>query len=61
MCLALTPANLGRLDETFELLEQGVVERDGLMRSLPAWESLMSLRRDPRYSDLLERVGLDPG
>ena len=58
LVLALTPSNLGRVDEAFAHLERGVETRDGLMRSLPAWEPLLRPGRDPRYAKLLERLNL---
>ena len=54
----MTPSNLGRVDEAFAHLEHGVEERDGFMRSLPAWEPVLRLGDDPRYVKLLERLKL---
>jgi TolB-like protein/class 3 adenylate cyclase/Tfp pilus assembly protein PilF len=51
-------AGLGELDLAFAALEQGFTERDFLLLYLgldPTWKSL---RADPRYADLMERIGL---
>jgi Flp pilus assembly protein TadD len=50
-------AGLGELDRAFEWLEQGYAERNGAMMWLrwPVWNSL---RGDPRYSELMRRLGL---
>ncbi len=56
--LATIYAGLGEKDEAFRLLEKGYEEHSGSMPYLaedPFWDSI---RSDPRYADLLRRVGL---
>jgi len=56
--LATIYAGLGDQDETFRLLEKGYQQRSAGMRYLaidPFWDNI---RSDPRYTDLLRRVGL---
>ena len=52
-------AERGDTDRAFALLEQAVAARDGQVMFLgvqPAWDGL---RDDPRFSAVLQRVGLD--
>jgi len=56
--LATIYAGLGAKDEAFRLLEKGYQQRSAGMRYLlidPFWDNV---RSDPRYTDLLRRVGL---
>jgi tetratricopeptide (TPR) repeat protein len=56
--LATIYAGLGEKDEAFQLLEKGYEERSAGMAYLavdPFWDGL---RSDPRYADLLLRIGL---
>lgn len=56
--LAALDAELGEKDKAFALLEEVVNERQGtliLLRVDPAWDSL---RSDPRYVDLVQKIGL---
>jgi DNA-binding winged helix-turn-helix (wHTH) protein/TolB-like protein len=58
--LAYDYAFLGDKDKAFASLEKMVAERDGYLMWLqvdPRWDSL---RSDPRFQDLLRRVGLTP-
>ncbi len=51
---------LGRRDEAFDFLEAAYQERHswlGELRVEPAWDGL---RPDPRFADLVRRVGLEP-
>jgi tetratricopeptide (TPR) repeat protein len=51
-------AGLGDKDRAFELLEKGFRQHSGNLTYLkpdPFWDSL---RSDPRYADLLRRMGL---
>jgi len=51
-------AGLGEKDRAFESLERGREERSGSMAYIkvdPFWDNL---RSDPRYADLLRRMGL---
>jgi serine/threonine protein kinase/tetratricopeptide (TPR) repeat protein len=51
-------AALGDLDHAFEYLERARVERDGDLIFLRIDSSWDNLRADPRYADLLHRMGL---
>jgi Flp pilus assembly protein TadD len=58
--LAAVYAGLGEKDQAFAWLEKDLQTRSGLLgwtRWTPAFESL---RSDPRYADLLRRMGLQP-
>jgi TolB-like protein/Flp pilus assembly protein TadD len=58
--LAAVYAGLGEKDQAFAWLEKDFQTRSGLLgwtRWAPAFESL---RSDPRYTDLLRRMGLQP-
>lgn len=56
--LALFYFALGRNDEGFALLERAYAERDGELGMLKVDPRLASRRSDPRYGELLKRVGL---
>jgi TolB-like protein/DNA-binding winged helix-turn-helix (wHTH) protein/Tfp pilus assembly protein PilF len=56
--LALVYANLGEFDRAFEWLEKSFNERDGHLVDLKIEPFLAPLRSDPRYRDLVRRVGL---
>ena len=51
-------ARLGNKDKAFEYLEKSYQEDTGSMGSLQVEPQLDSLRDDPRYDDLVRRVGL---
>jgi tetratricopeptide (TPR) repeat protein len=55
--VALFHFALGRNDEGFELLERAYAERDREILSIKIDSHLASVRSDPRYANLLERVG----
>jgi TolB-like protein/DNA-binding winged helix-turn-helix (wHTH) protein/Tfp pilus assembly protein PilF len=56
--VALTYAALGDKDESFQWLEKAYTERSSFMTSLKYWSVFDPLRSDPRFADLLRRVGL---
>lgn len=56
--VALTYAALGDKDESFQWLEKALTERSSFMTSLKYWSVFDQLRGDPRFTDLLRRVGL---
>jgi TolB-like protein/DNA-binding winged helix-turn-helix (wHTH) protein/Flp pilus assembly protein TadD len=56
--VALTYAALGDKEESFQWLEKAYTERSSFMTSLKYWSVFDPLRSDPRYTDLLRRVGL---
>ncbi len=51
-------AIMGDRDHTFEWLEKGYAERSGRMEYIKAEDALEPFRSDPRYVDLLRRLGL---
>ncbi len=58
--IALIYAGLGEKDQAFAWLDKGYEQRDFRMQWLkiePRWDSL---RSDPRFQDLMRRVGLSP-
>jgi hypothetical protein len=48
---------LGQKDRAFEWFEKAFVERSGWMAYLKVDPRLDPVRTDPRYADLLRRVG----
>jgi len=59
--IACVYQGLGRTDEALIWLEQAITERDGwlvFMNSFPRFESL---RGEPRFENILRRVGLPGG
>lgn len=61
MLIASVYEGLGRTDEALNWLEQAITERDGwlvFMNSFPGFESL---RGEPRFENILRRVGLPEG
>jgi len=56
--LATVHAGLGDLERAFQSLEKCYAERDGRLFWLPVDPCFDPLRSDPRYHDLLRRVGL---
>jgi tetratricopeptide (TPR) repeat protein len=57
--LAAAYAWLGDKDKAFSLLEEAYAERDARMTYLKSEPSLDPLRSDPRFTDLLCRIGLE--
>jgi len=58
--VALIYSGLGNTDAAFQYLEKGYEERSGSMVFIkpdPFWHNI---RSDPRYRDLLRRMGLPP-
>ena len=56
--LAETCSVMGDRDETFEFLEAAFRERIGMLIFIRARPAFANIRSDPRYADLLRRVGL---
>jgi TolB-like protein len=54
-----THIGLGDVDGAFRWLERAYTERSNIMRGLKVNPSLDPLRGDPRFADLLRRVGLE--
>jgi adenylate cyclase len=58
--IALVYAALGKKDEAFAWLERAYSEHDAEVTIIAFYPGTQSLRRDPRFIDLVKRVGLDP-
>ncbi|OGD19211.1 MAG: hypothetical protein A2W03_15350 [Candidatus Aminicenantes bacterium RBG_16_63_16] len=58
--LAVANAWLGDKDKAFSLLEEGYAERDARLTHIKSEPSLGPLRDDPRFTNLLRRIGLGP-
>ncbi len=56
--IAKAYAKLGEKDKVFEWLEKAYAERDRQLIDLKTNYSFDNLRTDPRYKDLLRRIGL---
>ena len=56
--LAIVCAGLGETDPAFAWLEKAHGERDGFLTYLKVDPRLDRLRPEPRFADLLRRVGL---
>ena len=56
--IVLVYAGLGEKDKAFEWLEQAYRDRSGSVRYLKVEPRLDPLRSDPRFSELMRRVGL---
>ena len=53
-------ASLGDKEEAFVLLEEAYQKHDGIMIQLKAQAAFAPIRSDPRFKDLVRRVGLPP-
>ena len=53
-------AQLGETDKAFDWLNRAFREREGAMMYLNVDERLEALRSDPRFKDLVRRIGLAP-
>ena len=58
MAIANIYATLGDKDQAFEWLEKAYAERTPLLRGLQTSRPWDGLRSDPRYKDLMNRIGL---
>jgi serine/threonine-protein kinase len=58
--LATVYVGLGEKDQAFALLEKGYAERDPYLTYLKVEPALDPLRSDPRFQQLLQRVGFTP-
>jgi hypothetical protein len=56
---ALIATGMGEHDQAFGWLEQSYVDRAQMMSELKAEPLFDPLRADPRFADLLRRVGLE--
>jgi eukaryotic-like serine/threonine-protein kinase len=58
--IAATFALLGEKDHAFSLLEKAYAEKSGFLSIIKSAPLFDSLRSDPRYADLVKRMGLPP-
>ena len=58
--IALVYAGLDEADQAFQWLDRAIDERSGSVRYLKIDARLKDLRQDPRYANLMARVGLPP-
>jgi serine/threonine protein kinase/tetratricopeptide (TPR) repeat protein len=58
--LASVYAALGEKDQAFAWLERDFEQRSGELPFITRWFSSENLRADPRYADLVRRMGLNP-
>jgi tetratricopeptide (TPR) repeat protein len=56
--IAMIYVGLGENDRAFEWLERAYRERDGMMTHLKVTPRIDPLRSDPRFEDLMRRIGL---
>jgi hypothetical protein len=56
--LAIVHAGLGERDQAFGWLEKAFADREGRMTILKVVPELDGLHADPRFADLLRRIGL---
>ena len=57
-CIAYDYAELGDKDQTFSWLEKAYSEKSGALNSVKGMKAMDPFRSDPRYIDLLRRMGL---
>jgi len=60
MFLAAVYAGLGEKDQAFAWLERDFQARTGLLIFIAFFSNYDTLQEDPRYADLLRRMGLMP-
>jgi hypothetical protein len=58
--IAMVYAGLGEQDEAFQWLEKAYEDREARMTILKFAPEFGSLRKDPRFANLVKRVGLAP-
>ena len=58
--IAYDYASLGDKEQTFAWLDKAAAEKSGGLESIKIVASLDPWRKDPRYLDLLKRMGLKP-
>jgi len=56
--IAMLYADLGDIDQTFQWLNTAYQERDRLLLGLKTFFQLDPLRSDPRFAELVRKVGL---
>ena len=58
--LAVAYMGVGARDEAFDWLERAHKERSGFLIYIKAWPAFVPLHSDPRFADLVRRMGLPP-
>jgi serine/threonine protein kinase/tetratricopeptide (TPR) repeat protein len=58
--IAYTYADLGDKDKTFFWLNKAVAEKAGSLEAIKVTADMDALRSDPRYLDILKRMGMTP-
>jgi hypothetical protein len=58
--LAMTHAALGEREEAFRWLDEAAAERAFHLVYLKVWPELDVLRSDPRFAEMVRRIGLSP-
>jgi tetratricopeptide (TPR) repeat protein len=58
--IAWVYAGLGEKDQAFEWLEKAYEERAGFLLFCRSMDTVDVLKDDPRYADLMRRIGLEP-
>jgi tetratricopeptide (TPR) repeat protein len=58
--MAWVHAGLGEKDRAFEWLEKAFEEREGFLLYCGYMDISGALKDDPRYADLMRRIGLEP-
>ncbi|HEY6510084.1 MAG TPA: hypothetical protein VIY56_18805, partial [Vicinamibacterales bacterium] len=56
--LAVAYVGLGRVDDTFDALDTACLDRDPLLAHIAVEPRFAPLRDDPRFGELLARIGL---
>ena len=59
--IGIVYAALGNMDEAFRWLERAYNDHDAVLTTIAFYPGSQPLRDDPRFIDLIKRVGLDPG
>jgi len=59
--IAVAYLGLGERPRAFEWLSKAFEERSGFLVYIKCDRRFDALRSDPRYEDLLQRIGLPPG
>jgi len=57
--IALVYAGLGNKDKAFEYLEKSIADSSAILTYFKVWSFLDPLRSDPRFDDLLQRIGFE--
>jgi hypothetical protein len=58
--IARIHTGLGEQDQAFAWLEKAYAERDSNLTNIKVQPDFDSLHSDPRFADLLRRIGLTP-